>query len=119
MKIRNIALDVVLTLLLCGLWNIVVQYSQIETLNQLLKEEKYSLLKIGLLSLITCGLYWIYFEYCKAKDVAVLQKQDESQDTVLAVVLTLFGLSWVFDAILQNKLNEQIQKEGMPQAMQS
>ena len=54
---RNVALDVVLTLLMCGLWNIVVQYEQIKMLNALLKEERFPYWKIGLLVLLTCGIY--------------------------------------------------------------
>ena len=47
--IRSIVLDLLLTVLFCGLWNIVVQYKQIHTLNYLLKEERYQLWKISVL----------------------------------------------------------------------
>lgn len=113
MNKRNVALDIVLTLLLCGLWNIVVQYDQIKTLNYLFKEEKYNIWKLSLFTILTCGLYFIYFEYRKSVDFAKLsqpQKADDS-DAVIAVVLTLFCLNWVYDAILQTKVNEYIDQQ--------
>jgi hypothetical protein len=102
---RNIALDLILTLLLCGLWNLIVQQKQIETLNSLLKTERYSFWKIYILSLLTCGIYFIYFEYKKAEEISALTGKDSDSDPILAVVLSIFGLSIVFDAIAQGKLN--------------
>jgi hypothetical protein len=102
---RNIALDLILTILLCGLWNLIVQQKQIETLNSLLKTERYSFWKIYIMSLLTCGIYFIYFEYKKAEEISALTGKDSDSDPILAVVLSIFGLSIVFDAIAQGKLN--------------
>jgi hypothetical protein len=110
MKKRNIALDIVLTLLLCGLWNMVVQYEQINTLNAMYREEKYSFWKMYLFTILTCGLYLIYFEYKKATDFIQFSKpgEEDGSEGVIAVVLTLFGLNFIYDAILQSKINHQI-----------
>lgn len=106
---RNIVLDLVLTLLLCGLWNLVVQKSQIGALNTLKNEpNRYGLIRTLLFSLLTCGLYFIYFEYKKAKDLADITQTDETSECLLAIVLTFFGFSWVYDAIFQSKLNQYI-----------
>jgi hypothetical protein len=102
---RNIALDLILTILLCGLWNLIVQRKQIQTLNYLLKEERYSFWKVYLLSLLTCGIYFIFHEYKKAEEIATITGKDSDSDPLLAVVLSIFGLSIVFDAIAQSKLN--------------
>jgi hypothetical protein len=102
---RNIALDLILTILLCGLWNLAVQSAQVKTLNYLLKTERYSFWKIYILSLLTCGIYFIYFEYKKAEEISALTGKDSDSDPILAVVLSIFGLSIVFDAIAQSKLN--------------
>lgn len=114
MNKRNVALDIVLTILLCGLWNLVVQYDQIKTLNYLLKEEKYNIWKLAGFSLLTCGLYFIYFEYKKSVDFHALLKSSKGDDSdaVIAVILTLFGLNWVYDAILQTKINEYIDQQS-------
>jgi hypothetical protein len=102
---RSIALDLILTILLCGLWNLIVQHKQIETLNYLLKEERYSFWKVYLLSLLTCGIYFIFHEYKKAEEISNITGKDSDSDPILAVVLSIFGLSIVFDAIAQSKLN--------------
>lgn len=107
---RNVALDLVLTILFCGLWNIVVQYHQIKDLNYLLKEEKFSIWKLSLYSLLTCFIYYIYFEYQKSMAFMKAAKPNSTDDSdaVIAVVLTLFGLGFVYDAILQSKMNEYV-----------
>ena len=37
---RNIALDIVINILTCGLYNLYVQYKQCEAVNDMLKEQK-------------------------------------------------------------------------------
>ena len=102
---RSIALDLILTILLCGLWNLIVQHKQIETLNYLLKEERYSFWKVYLLSMLTCGIYFIFHEYKKADEIAKITGRGSDSDPILAVLLSIFGLSIAFDAIAQSKLN--------------
>jgi len=116
---RNIALDLILTLLLCGLWNLVVQHSQIRTLNYLLKTERYSFWKVYLLSLLTCGIYLIFFEYKKAVDLSTLLGKDSDSDPILAVVLSIFGLSLIYDAIAQSKINTILDQQAALEATQS
>ena len=116
---RNIALDLILTILLCGLWNLAVQISQVKTLNYLLKTERYSFWKIYILSLLTCGIYFIYFEYKKAEEISALTGKDSDSDPILAVVLSIFGLSIVFDAIAQSKLNSILDQQAAIEATSS
>ena len=110
---RNVALDLVLTLLLCGLWNLVVQYEQIKTLNIILKEERYNIWKLSIFTILTCGIYFIYFEYRKSVDFAAIKNpgQTDDSDAVIAVILSIFGLNWIYDAILQTKINELIDQQ--------
>ena len=114
MNKRNVALDIVLTLLMCGLWNLVVQYDQIKTLNFIYKEEKYNIWKLSLFSILTCGIYFIYFEYLKSVDFAKVSKPTHSDDSdaVIAVILSIFGMHWIYDAILQTKINEYIDQQN-------
>ena len=113
MNKRNVALDVVLTVLLCGLWNLVVQYEQIKTLNYLYKEEKYNIWKLSLYTILTCGIYFIYFEYLKSVDFARLSKRTgtDDSDAIIAVILTIFGMNFIYDAILQTHINEYIDQQ--------
>jgi hypothetical protein len=107
--IRNIALDIVLTLLLCGLWNMVVQFEQCKALNELLHTEKYIYWKICIYVALTCGIYMFFFEYNKSQDFMRLTGKNDTSDPVLAVVLTFVGLHWIYDAILQSKINQHFE----------
>ena len=109
---RNIALDLILTILLCGFWNIVVQIKQMEALNYLLKTEKYRFWRSYLFVLLSCGIYLIYHEYQKARDLAKLSGTPEDADSILAVLLTMTGFGFVFDAIVQEKINSLLAAEN-------
>ena len=108
---RNIPLDLFLTLLTCGIWNLVVQKAQFEYLNRELKEEKYSLLKTMLWSLLTCGIYLLVIEYRKARDWEQISGQPNDTDAILALTLGFLGLTFVYDAILQDKINRRIDQD--------
>lgn len=103
--VRNIAVDIILTILTCFLYSFYVQYKQIDAVNDMLKENKYSFVTWFLFTIITCGLYHIYHEYRKSTDVARVLKKDEGSAGLTAVVLTVFGLSIVCDAIQQSEIN--------------
>ncbi|MDD9940535.1 MAG: DUF4234 domain-containing protein [Myxococcales bacterium] len=104
--VRNIAVDIVLTVITCGLYNLYWQAKQMTALNEILNEDKYSFLTWCALTLITCGLYHIYHEYRVSSDLAEALGRDPGSDKVIAVVLSLFGLSIVVDAIQQSQINE-------------
>lgn len=104
--VRGIALDIVLTIITCGLFNLYVQYRQMEAVNGMLREEKYSWIVWLLLSFITCGLYHIYHEYRKSSDIAEVLGDKNSNEPIINVILTIFGLSIVADAIQQVHINK-------------
>lgn len=103
--VRNIPLDIILTIITCFLYNFYVQYKQIEAVNDMLKENKYSFGMWLILTIITCGLYHIYHEYRKSSDVAKVMKKDEGSAGLTAVVLTVIGLGIICDAIQQSEIN--------------
>jgi len=103
--VRNIALDIILTLLTCMLYNIYIQYKQIEAVNDMLKERKYDFVFWFLLSVITCGLYHIYHEYRKSTDIARVLNKDSGSAGLVALLLSLFSLSFINDAIQQSEIN--------------
>ena len=104
--IRNIAVDLVLTLVTCGIYNVFIQYKQILAVNAMLRQEKYSFVPWFLLSLITCGLYHVYHEYRVSEDIARILEDRSGQLPLISLLLSLFGLSFVADAIQQSKINE-------------
>ena len=50
LHVRSIALDLVLTIFTCGLFNLYVQYKQIEAANDMLNSQKYSVKTVLLLT---------------------------------------------------------------------
>lgn len=104
--VRNIAVDIVLTFVLCGLWNIYVQAKQMDAVNAMIKQQKYAFWPWLGLSLITCGIWHIYHEFRMSTDIAqVMGKPKDSNDPVVALVLSIIGLSIVVDAIQQTEIN--------------
>ena len=97
--VRNVAFDIVLTLITCGLYNLFIQYKQCEAVNDMLGQPKYSFVSWLLLTIITCGLYHIYHEYRKSKDIAEVSGQPGDQAGLVAIVLTVFGMSIVLSNI--------------------
>ena len=109
---RSIPLDFILTLLTCGLWNMVVQKAQFEFLNRELKEERYSLFKTSVYCILTLMLYLPFLEYQKARDWERISGEQHEMDGILAILLSLFGLHFIFDAILQERINRRIEEEN-------
>ena len=103
--VRSSVWDIVWTVLTCGLYNIYVQYKQIEALNAMLKTQKYDFWPWALFTLLTCGLYHIYHEYRMSMDLTALCKDTDPNFPMLTVVLAGFGLSVVADAIQQSYIN--------------
>lgn len=102
---RDIAFDIILTIITLGIFNLYVNYKQMEAVNFMLKVEKYSFLKWFLLSLVTCGLYHLYHEYVMAEDIAKHVGREGGTDGLICLVLCLFGLPVVADAIQQHHIN--------------
>ncbi len=106
----NIALDVILSVITCGIYWFFWQARQMRAINYLLGHERYSFWLWFFLTLITCGLYNIYYEYYMAQ--GIVEAQDSrgylrSKDLpVLSLILTIIGLNIVTDAIQQNEINK-------------
>jgi hypothetical protein len=106
---RNIALEIVLTLITCGIYGLIWQYRQMTTLNQWLGREEYNFLLWLVLSLLTCGIYAIYNEYKLGQSIIEVQQVQgfpvSSDIAVMSVLFTLFGLGVVSLAIQQDAIN--------------
>ena len=105
MHVRNIARDIVLTILTCGLFNLHVQHRQMQAVNEMLRQQKYSFGKWFLLTLATCGLYHLYHEYRKSTDRLLVMKDQNPNEPIICLLLTMFGLWIVADAIQQSHIN--------------
>lgn len=103
--VKNIAWCVVLTLVTCGIYNLYWQYQQMLAVNEMLVEDKYSFWRWLLLTLVTCGLYHVYHEYRMSEDIARIAERPDNNDGLVSLLLTIFGLSVVADAIQQSHIN--------------
>ncbi len=104
--VRNIAKDLILTIVTCGFFNLYVQGRQMDAVNAMIKEEKYHFWSWFGLTLITCGLYHIYHEYRKSTDIMLVMNEPSQQnEPVVCLVLAIFGLGVVADAIQQSHIN--------------
>ena len=104
--VRGVAIDIILTFVTCGFWNLWVQHKQMQAVNDMIGEQRYAFLPWLLLSIVTCGIYHIYHEWKKSTDIAVALKDPNSSEPVVNVVLSIFGLSIIADAIQQSRINE-------------
>ena len=103
--IRSIVLDLLLTLITCGIYNLWVQYQQMKTVNYMLKSDKYQFLPWLLLSFITCGLYHVYHEYRKTEDICLALGKKDSNEPLVNLVLSLLAMPFIADALQQALIN--------------
>ena len=112
LKTHSVIRDIILTLITFGLWNLYVQFRQIEDVNDILGEPKLpSLLKVLLLSLITLGLYFCYYEYKLTKILHQLNyKKTYTFNEVACGLMTFIGLWFIVDSYQQSLINDYIEK---------
>lgn len=103
--VRSIPLDIILTLITFGLFNLYVQNRQMKAVNVMIREERYSFWLWLLLVIVTGGLYHIYHEYRMSNDIAKAMGDSSTNEGILAVVLTVCLLWIVADAIQQSHIN--------------
>jgi len=116
----NVAKDVILSLITCGLWDIFWQYKQMQAVNMLLGRKEFSFFKWLVFTILTCGLYHIYHEYLMGRAIVEIQHQyglptSESLPAV-SIVLALISLGIITDALQQKELNyiiEQLQAKHL------
>lgn len=111
--IRNIALDIVLSLLTCSLWSIYVQHAQMKAVNTMIGREKYSFLIWLLLTMITCGLYHFYHEYQMSRDICIVQGRPDATDPLVHLVIAIFSFGIITDAIQQAEINRYFGSESL------
>jgi uncharacterized membrane protein YjgN (DUF898 family) len=108
--VKNIVVDIILTIITFGLFNIWVQYRQMQSVNQMQNEREFSFLLWSILCLFTFGLYHIYHEYVMSETIAKALNRPPGTDGVLAIILTIIGLHWIEDAIEQSHINRFFHK---------
>lgn len=110
MKERNIAVAIILSIITCGIYGI---YWFIMITNEAKSYSEDATFTSGgmafFLTLITCGIYGIYWSYQMGKIIDRAQQKNNLPNTdnsVLYLVLQVFGLAIVNYALMQNDINQ-------------
>ncbi len=110
MKQRNIALCILFSILTCGIYSIYWFVVLTDELNAAAQSHSNTDGGLALLfSIITCGIYTFYWMYKMGKNVEIIHNRHNLPNTnapIIYVVLSIFGLSIVSFALMQNELNE-------------
>lgn len=108
----DIAAGIIFSVITCGLYNIYWNYRQMEAMNALLGRREYEFWKWALLTVVSCGLYHIYYEYRMGSDLQTWLTQNgravNPNLAVVGLILSIFGLTVIADAVYQNELNKLI-----------
>ena len=107
--VSNIAIDIVLTLVTCGIYNLFWQYRQFKVMNAFLGQKRYSFLQWMILVVLTCGLYHVYIQYSMGGVINEIKEHYGMKPTdnlpILSLVFTAVGFSFVVDCIHQEEIN--------------
>lgn len=113
MKQRSIGICILLTIVTFGIYGIYWFISMTDEVVHLSNGKVYNTSggTAFLLTLITCGIYGIYWAYQMGKSMYVVAKEKvdyASDNSVLYLVLEIFGLGIVTYALIQNEINKQV-----------
>ena len=110
-KHRSILSCILFSIFTCGIYAIYWQYSIARDTNILLRSNGYqegtSPAQVVIFSIITFGIYGIYFVYKVAKNMNQIDEMYDN-NAILYVILSIFGLSIVAYAIIQDNINRMI-----------
>ena len=113
---RNIAVAIILSIVTCGIYLYYWLYCIAKDSNELSRQQGNfdGLTDPGmviLLSIVTCGIYLFYYMYKVSKQLANLRFANGyrvEDNSVICLVLSIFGLSLVSIAIIQNTINDTL-----------
>ncbi len=107
---RNIAMTIILTIVTCGIYGIYWFIVMTDDAKKVSRDEQGASGGLAfLLTLITCGLYGIYWYYKQGKrlyDAGINYGVNIKDNSVLYLVLGIFGLGIVSYILIQSDLNE-------------
>lgn len=108
---KSIGLYLLLSIVTCGLFGLYWLYSIAKDVDTLCKNQSSSMSagNVLLLSVLTCGIYTIYFFYKACKNLHALHFSNgyvAADDSIITMVLALFGFSIISCCILQSTLND-------------
>ena len=106
---RSIPMAIILSLVTCGVYLLYWFVVMTDEANSVSDETATGGALSLIFTLITCGLYGIYWHYQMGKklyDAGVKNNVAISDNSVLYLILSLFGLGIVNYCLIQNDLNK-------------
>lgn len=108
----DVAFGIILSVITCGLYNVYWNYRQMKAMNALLGRPEFDFGKWAVLTLVTCGIYHIYYEYRMGNELQTWLMQNGRPTNphlaLIGLLLSVFGLTVVADAVYQHELNKLI-----------
>src|SRR5699024_4706968 len=107
---RNIGISIILSLLTCGIYYLYWVYKMDEEVSYLIEEQPNPGLTL-ILGIITCGIYFWFWYYQLGEKLSRLPSKDGypiSNDSVLLVILAVFSIGIISNAIAQSNLNKVV-----------
>ena len=105
---RNIATCIILSIVTCGIYGIVWFIKMTDEAAYVSEDHSMSGGMAFLLTLVTCGLYTYYWNYKMGKmlyETKLKKDMPASDNAILYLVLSIFGLSIVNYCLIQSDLN--------------
>ncbi len=107
---REIVTCVLLTIITCGIYGIVWFINLTDDVARVAEDNELSGGKAFLFTILTCGIYSLYWAYKIGKDLYIAQSKRNipgaSDNSVLYLILGIFGLSIVTHCLAQSELNK-------------
>lgn len=108
---RSVGLAIVLTLITCGIFGIYWFVVMTTEVGKLSGDPSFTGGKHFLLTLVTCGIWSYVWSYQIGKQIGDAQRQrgmPASDNSVLYLILTFFGLGIVTYALVQSDVNKLV-----------
>lgn len=106
---RSIALAIILSLVTCGIYGIYWFIVMTNDVGRLSGDTSFTGGKHFLLSIVTCGIWTLVWAYQAGKHLTEAQRQRGmmmTDNSVLYLVLCLFGFGIVTYALVQHEVNK-------------
>lgn len=110
---KEIATSIILSIVTCGLYSIYWFITLTDDVGKLSQDDKLRGGMCFLLTLVTCGIYGFYWAYLMGKAMYKVKSERNiagtSDNSVLYVILQIFGLQIVNLALVQNDVNALVE----------
>lgn len=100
---RSIGVSILLSIVTCGIYAYYWMFKMTQEITDYNNENANPGVEL-VLSLVTCGIYYIYWNYKMGKRIAQACSPS-SDNSILYLILAIFGLGIVSMAIMQSSMN--------------